>query len=129
MSRPESPAQPEWRIRFEARFTPTVFIYLIKTFYLYHFLLGFSIMRKHFQMIGPQTFTPIQFVTKWHILPLQNDTQNNSSKFNSLVRKISQVQRNDMQMTGYILILRNFLYEFTLLDLAFFPVYLKPVHR
>ena len=86
-------------------------------------------MRKHFQMIGPQTFTLIQFVTKWHILPLQNDTQNNSSKFNSLVRKISLVQRNDMQMTGYILKLRKFLYEFTLLDLAFFPVYLKPVHR
>ena len=53
MSRPESPARPEVRIRTSARFTPTVFIYLIKTFYLCHFILGFSITRKHFQMVGP----------------------------------------------------------------------------
>ena len=33
--------------------TPTIFIYLIKTFYLCHFVLGFSIMRKHFKMVGP----------------------------------------------------------------------------
>ena len=35
------------------QFTPTVFIYLIKTFYLYHFILEFSITRKLFQMVGP----------------------------------------------------------------------------
>ena len=53
VSRPESLARPEGRIRTGALFTPTVFIYLIKTFYLCHFVLGFSITRKHFQMVGP----------------------------------------------------------------------------
>ena len=46
-------SRPEGRIRTESRFTPTVFIYLIKTFYLCHFVLGFSITWKHFQMVGP----------------------------------------------------------------------------
>ena len=51
--RPESPTRPKWWIRAGARFTPTVFIYLIKTFYLCHFVLKFSITRKLFQMVGP----------------------------------------------------------------------------
>ena len=38
-------------------------------------------------------------------------------------------KRYDMHMTGYILIRRNFLYDSTLLDLAFFPVYSKPTYR
>ena len=38
MSQPESPTQPKWQIQTGARFTPTVFIYLIKTFYLRHFI-------------------------------------------------------------------------------------------
>ena len=49
MSRPESLAQLEWRIRTGAWFTPTIFIYLIKTFYLRHFILEFSFTRKHFK--------------------------------------------------------------------------------
>ena len=61
--------------------------------FLCHFLLEFSITLKHFQMVGPQTFSLIQFVTKWRILPLQNDTQNNSSEFNSFVCKISHIQK------------------------------------
>ena len=53
VSLPKSPAQPKGQIRTRARFTLTVFIYLIKTFYLCHFVLGFSITLKHFQMVGP----------------------------------------------------------------------------
>ena len=34
-----------------------VFNYLIKTFSLCYFSLGFRFARKHFQMVGPQTFT------------------------------------------------------------------------
>ena len=34
-------SQPEWLIRTGARFTSTVFVYLIKTFYLCHFILEF----------------------------------------------------------------------------------------
>ena len=52
MSGPESPVRPEWRIRTRTRFTPTVFIYLIKTFYLRHFILKFSFTPKHFIMVG-----------------------------------------------------------------------------
>ena len=63
-------------------------------------------------------------------MPLQNDIQKNSLEFNYFVHKRSHVQkRNDMHMTGYTLIRRNFLYDFMLLDLAFFPVYSKPAHR
>ena len=43
--------------------------------------------------------------------------------------KYHMFKRNDMHMTGYILIRRNFLYDFALLDLAFFPIYSKPAHR
>ena len=60
---------------------------------------------------------------------LQNDIQNTISEINSFVHKMSRVQKNGMHMTGYILILRNFLYDSVLLDLAFFPVYSKPAHR
>ena len=63
-------------------------------------------------------------------MPLQNDIQNNSAEFNSFVHKMSHVQKiNDTHMTEYILKRRNFLYDSMLLDLAFFPVYLKPKHR
>ena len=46
-----------------------------------------------------------------------------------LFAKYHMFKRNDMHMTGYILIRRNFLYDSALLDLAFFPVYSKPAHR
>ena len=45
-----------------------------------------------------------------------------------LFTKYHIFKRNDMHMTRYILIRRNFLYDSALLDLAFFPVYLKPAH-
>ena len=50
-------------------------------------------------------------------------------KLTLLFTKYHMFKRNDMHMTGYILIRRNFLYDSTLLDLAFFPVYSKPTHR
>ena len=34
-----------------------VFNYLVKTFSLCYFSLGFRFTRKHFQMVGPETFT------------------------------------------------------------------------
>ena len=50
-----------------------------------------------------------------------------------LFTKYHMFKRNDMHMTrdgggggGYILIRRNFLYDSTLLDLAFFPVTRNP---
>ena len=46
-----------------------------------------------------------------------------------LSTKYHMFKRNDMHMTGYILICRNFLYDSALLDLAFFPVYSKLAHR
>ena len=46
-----------------------------------------------------------------------------------LFAKYHMFKRNDMHMKGYILICCNFLYDYALLDLVFFPVYLKPVHR
>ena len=46
-----------------------------------------------------------------------------------LFTKYHMFKRNDMHMTGYILIRRNFLYDSALLDLVFFPIYSKPTHR
>ena len=46
-----------------------------------------------------------------------------------LFAKYHMFKRNDMHMTGYILIRCNFLYDSALHDLAFFPVYSKPEHR
>ena len=46
-----------------------------------------------------------------------------------LFSKCHTLKKNGMHMTGYILIRRNFLYDSALLDLAFFPIYLKPAHR
>ena len=46
-----------------------------------------------------------------------------------LFTKCHTLKKNDMHMEGFILIRRNFLYDSALLDLAFFPVYSKPVHR
>ena len=46
-----------------------------------------------------------------------------------LFAKYHMFKSNDMHMTGYILIRRNFLYDSALFDLAFFPVYSKPSHR
>ena len=44
-----------------------------------------------------------------------------------LFTKYHMFKRNDMHMAGYILICRNFLYDTALLNLAFFPVYSKPI--
>ena len=46
-----------------------------------------------------------------------------------LFAKYHMFKRNDMQMTGYILIRRNFPYDYELLDFAFVHVYSKLVHR
>ena len=46
-----------------------------------------------------------------------------------LFAKYYMFKGNDMHMTGYILIRRNFLYDSALLDFAFFPVYSKPADR
>ena len=46
-----------------------------------------------------------------------------------LVTKFHTFKKNGMHMIGYILIRCNFLYDFALLDIAFFPVYSKPAHR
>ena len=44
-------------------------------------------------------------------------------------KKCHTFKKNGMQMTGYIIIHYNFLYDSVLLDLAFFLGYSKPVHR
>ena len=46
-----------------------------------------------------------------------------------LFTKCHTFRKNGMHTTGYILICHNFLYDSALLDLAFFPIYLKPEHR
>ena len=46
-----------------------------------------------------------------------------------LFTKCYTLKKNGMHMTGHILICRNFLYDSAFLDLAFFYVYSKPVHR
>ena len=46
-----------------------------------------------------------------------------------LFTKCHMFKKNGMHMTEYILIRRNFLYDFVLLNLAFFPVYSKLTHR
>ena len=46
-----------------------------------------------------------------------------------LFTKCHMFKKNDMHMTGYILIRRNLFYDSVLLDLTFFPVYLEPAHR
>ena len=46
-----------------------------------------------------------------------------------LFTKCHMFKKNGMHMTGYILILCNFLYDLALLDLAFFLVYSKLAHR
>ena len=46
-----------------------------------------------------------------------------------LFTKRHTFKKNGMYMMGYILIRRNFLYDSALLDLTFFPVYLKLAYR
>ena len=46
-----------------------------------------------------------------------------------LFTKCHKFKKNGMHMTGYIRIRCNFLYDSALLNLAFFPVYLKPAHK
>ena len=46
-----------------------------------------------------------------------------------LFTKYHMFKRNDMHMIEYILICCNFLYDYALLDLAFFPIYSKPAHK
>ena len=46
-----------------------------------------------------------------------------------LFTKYHMFKRNDMHMTEHILIRHNFFYDSALLDLVFFPFYLKPAHR
>ena len=46
-----------------------------------------------------------------------------------LFTKCHTFKKNGMHMMGYILIHNNFLYDFALLDLAFFPVDSKPAYR
>ena len=69
-------------------------------------------------------------------MPLQNDIQNDIHLQNGIVQRLTLLftkshtfKKNGMHITGYILIRRNFLYDSTLLDLAFFHVYSKPTHR
>ena len=51
-------------------------------------------------------------------MPLQKGVQNNVFEFNSFVHKMPHVQKNGIHMTEYILIHRNFLYDFALLVLG-----------
>ena len=46
-----------------------------------------------------------------------------------LFTKYHIFKRNDMHMTGYILVRRNILYDSALFDVALFLIYSKPVHR
>ena len=46
-----------------------------------------------------------------------------------LFTKCHTFKKNGMNMTGYILIHHNFLYDPAFLDIAFFHVYSKLVHR
>ena len=51
-------------------------------------------------------------------MPLQKEVQNNVFEFNTFAYKMSHVQKNGMQMTNYILISHNFLYDSALLVLG-----------
>ena len=62
-------------------------------------------------------------------MPLQNDYKTIVQGLTLLFTKCHMFKKNGMHMTGYILIHNNFLYDSMLLDLAFFPVYSKLVHR
>ena len=130
MSRIESPARPKGKIRTRARFTPTVFISLIKNFLftsfrfrVFNYAEAFSSGRPiniysctiHLQNVVSCLYKMI------HKTIVQSLTL--------LFTKYHIFKRNDMHMTGYILIRRNFLYDSVLLDLALFPFYLKPTHR
>ena len=44
-------------------------------------------------MVGPKTLFLYNSFTKWRIMPLQNDIQNNGSEFNSFVHKMLHVQK------------------------------------
>ena len=46
-----------------------------------------------FQMIGPSTFTFIQYVYKMAFRAFENDIQNTIYEINSFVHKISHVQK------------------------------------
>ena len=64
-------------------------------------------------------------------MPFQNDIQTKRFfRVRLFVHKVSYVQKgNDMHMAGYTLIRRSLLYDSTLHNLVFFPVYSKPAHR
>ena len=119
MSRSDSSAQHEWWIKTGARFTLNIFIYLIKTFYLYHFLLEFLNYTKAFSNIRPIN---IYFYT----IHLQNGVsclykmihKTIVQSLTLLFTKYHMFKRNDMYMAGYILIRCNFLYDSMLLNLG-----------
>ena len=130
VSRPESPTQPEWRIQTRAQFTPIVFIYLIRNILFMSF--HFSVFN-YAEAVSSGRPINIYFYT----IRLQNGL---SCLYKMIYKKIVQrltllftkchtFEKNGMHMTRYILISRNFLYDFALLDLAFFHVYSKFAHR
>ena len=105
-----------------------IFNYLIKTFSLCYFSLGFRFTWKHFQMVGPQHSHFIKYNYNDGILcPFKMIYK---TKYLFRVHKISHVQKgNDMHMAGYTLIRHSLLYDSALHDLVFLPVYSKHVHR
>ena len=84
------------------------------SFMSFHFRV--SNTQKLFQMVGSYTFIYIQYVYKMIYKTL-------FQRLTILFTKYHMFKRNDMHMTGYILIHHNFLYDSTLLDFAFFLVY------
>ena len=84
LSRPESPARPEWRIRTGARFTPAFSFILSKHFInLFSCASGFSFGQAHNHLqiqsnsVGPQTLTKYIYKER-HSMPFQNDIQKSS---------------------------------------------------
>ena len=131
MSRLEFPARPDGQIRTGARFTPT-FSFILSNIYLCYIIFGFRFRGSIFKWEAHKhlRFTKYNYNEGILCLFKRYKKQNNNSKFNYFVHKISHVQKgNVMHMVGYILIRRNLLYDSALHDLVFLLVYSKPAHR
>ena len=129
MSRPESPARPEGRIRTRARFTPTLSIILSKHFLCY-FSLGFRFAQKHFQMVGPQHLHFIKYNYIEGILcPFKMIYKTKHLlEFHYLFTKYSMFKKEMICMAGYVLIRLNSLYDSALRS-CLLSCLLKPAHR
>ena len=130
VSRPESPAQPDGGSEPEPSLLRAFSFILSKTFLFMSF--QFRVFN-----YAEAVSNGMSINNYFYTIRLQNDVfclykmiyKTIVQRLTLLFTKCHTLKKNGMHMTGYIFICRNLLYDSALLDIVFFPVYSKPMHR